>query len=242
MNAPLIASWTRVPPVVLLVDGDNDTRAMYAAYLRSSACMIDQADNGAEALAKAIAMRPDIIVTETRLPAIDGYDLCALLRRDPTTRATPIVVVTGDSLDVDLRRATSAGANTVLVKPCLPERLLGEVARLLDEVSTLCDRAAVAVQKSSAQSARAEHIIEITNREQRQRMMLSRVHTRHDTIDPPAAPPSLVCPACDQPLRYIRSHVGGVSARHPEQWDYFECASGCGPYQYRQRTRKLRRI
>jgi CheY-like chemotaxis protein len=207
-----------------------------------SACMIDQADNGAEALAKAIAIRPSVVVTETRLPAIDGYDLCALLRRDPATRSIPIVVVTADGLDADLRRAKSAGANTVLVKPCLPEMLLSEVARLLDQASTLSDRGAAAVERSSAQIARAEQIIEITNRAQRQRMMLSRVHTRHDTIDPPAAPPSLFCPACDQPLRYTRSHIGGVSARHPEQWDYYECLSGCGEYQYRQRTRKLRKI
>jgi CheY-like chemotaxis protein len=241
MSAPQIASRTHVAPVVLLVDGDADTRAMYAEYLRLSAWTVDQAENGAEALAKAIAVRPDIIITETRLPAIDGYDLCTLLRRDPSTRATPIVVVTGDGLEADLRRAKNAGANVVLVKPCLPERLLSEVARLRDEASALRDRAAGASEESSVQVARAEHAIEIANAAQR-RTMLSRVHARHDTIDPPAVPPSLFCPTCDQPLRYLRSHVGGVSARHPEQWDYFECAAGCGAYQYRQRTRKLRRI
>jgi len=242
MTAPQIASWTQVPPVVLLVDANHDTRAMYAEYLRLSACTIDQAENGAEALAKAIATRPNIIITDTRLPAIDGYELCALLRRDPATRATPIVVITGDGFEADLRRAKNAGASTVLVKPCLPETLLAEVARLLDEASKLSDRAAVTIGKSSLQIARAENGIEISNDTQRQRMMLSRVHARHDTIDPPAVPPRLFCPACDEPLRYLRSHVGGVSARHPEQWDYFECGGGCGDYQYRQRTRKLRKV
>jgi two-component system, cell cycle response regulator DivK len=205
-----------------------------------SDCTVDQAENGAEALAKAIAIRPNIIITDTRLPVIDGYDLCALLRRDPSTRATPIVVVTGDALEADQRRAKNAGANTVLVKPCLPERLLSEVARLLDEASTLCDRAAAPIEDSARQVASAESALETDAA--RRRTMMSRVHARHATIDPPTLPPSLVCPICDQPLRYVRSHVGGVSARHPEQWDYFECVAGCGEYQYRQRTRKLRRV
>ncbi len=72
--------------------------------------------------------------------------------------------------------------------------------------------------------------------------MLSRAYDRHDTTEPPVAPPALVCPSCDQPLRYVKSHIGGVSVRHQEQWDYFECEGGCGTFQYRQRTRKLRRV
>jgi hypothetical protein len=115
------------------------------------------------------------------------------------------------------------------------------VARLLDGASLHSDREAAAIEPSSLQIARAESTIEISNAAPR-RTMLSRVHARHDTIDPLALPPSLVCSTCDQPLRYLRSHVGGVSVRHPEQWDYFECVAGCGAYQYRPRTRKLRRV
>lgn len=43
------------------------------------------------------------------------------------------------------------------------------------------------------------------------------------------------------PLQYERSHIGGVSHVHAEQWDDYECAA-CGTFQYRQRTRKLRRV
>ncbi len=52
----------------------------------------------------------------------------------------------------------------------------------------------------------------------------------------------MTCPRCDRPLLYEKSHVGGVNARELEQWDYFECPQGCGTFQYRQRTRKLRRV
>jgi len=43
-------------------------------------------------------------------------------------------------------------------------------------------------------------------------------------------------------LKYLHSHIGGVSARHSEQWDYFECPGACGTFQYRERTRRLRKV
>ena len=73
-------------------------------------------------------------------------------------------------------------------------------------------------------------------------MLGQQLNTDRDTTEPPTAAPELVCPTCDQPLKYLKSHVGGVSARHAEQWDYYECAGGCRTFQYRQRTRKLRRV
>jgi hypothetical protein len=73
------------------------------------------------------------------------------------------------------------------------------------------------------------------------RRSLVRAHQRHETSTPPLTPPELLCPNCDRPLSYDRSHIGGVSERHQEQWDYFECGA-CGTFQYRQRTRKLRRL
>jgi len=190
--------------LVLLVDADADTRRMYAEYLRlSSAWAVDEASDGREALAKAISRVPAVIVTETRLPGLSGFDLCRLLRSDAVTADLSIIVVTGDALEADVARARMAGADAVLVKPCLPDRLCGEIGR-------------------------------VTSREQ-EKLIASA------TVDPQLTPPSVVCPTCDTPLRYLRSHVGGVG-RHPEQWDYFECTAGCGLFQYRQRTRKLRRV
>src|SRR5690349_114225 len=61
-------------PLALLVDRDLDTRRMYAEYLRLSGCAVEEAEDGREALAKAISHHPNVIVTETRLPGINGFD------------------------------------------------------------------------------------------------------------------------------------------------------------------------
>jgi DNA-binding response OmpR family regulator len=241
MNTPLLPAGTDKATHALLVDRDADTRKMYSEYLALSAWTIDEAEDGREALAKALARHHDIIITETRLPGINGFDLCALLRTDVSTRAALIVLVTGDAYESDVIRAKAAGADSVLVKPCLPETLLSEVQRLVDNSRNLRDSSEEVRERLAGQIEKSDRLID-RSREVHRRTMLSRAYDRHDTIDPPSPPPTLVCPSCDQPLRYERSHIGGVSARHSEQWDYFECPAGCGAFQYRQRTRKLRKI
>src|SRR5438874_4703455 len=126
MQAPAATeSSSSHPLLALLVDCDADTRRMYSEFLTQlSACEIEEAEDGREALAKAIARHPDIVITETRLPGISGFDLCGLLRQDSVLRTTPIIFVTGDAFDGDVQRARRMGADAVLVKPCLPDELL----------------------------------------------------------------------------------------------------------------------
>jgi DNA-binding response OmpR family regulator len=73
--------------------------------------------------------------------------------------------------------------------------------------------------------------------------LLTRSHYLHtDSATHRAHPPELLCPSCNRWLAYGHSHVGGINDRHPEQWDYYMCSASCGTFQYRQRTRKLRRV
>src|SRR5436309_12174257 len=102
MNVVRSAPSRANPCLALLVDRDRDSLQMYAEYLRHLAYEVDEAEDGREALAKAISRRPHVIVTETQLPGIDGFRLCELLRADVSTQATPIIVVTGDAYPDDL--------------------------------------------------------------------------------------------------------------------------------------------
>ncbi len=241
MTAPKLLRPADQTCLALLVDRDPDTRKMYAESLRLSGfTRIDEADDGRDALAKALERHPDVIVTETRLPGINGFDLCTLVRRDTSTSLIPIIFVTGDPLETDLKRARRAGADAVLTKPCLPEVLLGEIRRLLAHSAELQKRSEAARRNVTKQLARSCELIERSHTAKR--LMLSRAHLRGDTTEPPLVPPVLICPRCDQPMRYVRSHIGGVSVRNSEQWDYFECTAGCGTFQYRERTRKLRKV
>ena len=230
------------PIVALLVDRDKDTRQMYAEYLKLGNWRVDEASDGREALAKAIALHPDIVITETRLPGIDGITLCGLLRRDVATNTIPVVFVTGDAYPADIERAMEAGGDLVLTKPCLPEDLLSRLHVVLEASQALRTKSAAVRSNALERLARAEDVLSRSVDTVHRHLTLKKAHRRGDTINPPIAPPTLVCPLCDTPLAYRRSHVGGVSSKHSEQWDYFECEAGCGTFQYRARTRKLRKV
>lgn len=216
---------------ILIVDPDPDTRELYRYYLSLVGTPVVEATDGREALVKALTDPPTLVLTELRLAYVEGPDLCDILRRDELTAGVPILVVTADTRADALERVKHAGASAVLTKPASPESILAEVQRLIGGTSKPegGDGHAVAPQ-APARDTRPSH-----------RATLTKQHQRFTTTTPPTPPPSLLCPSCDATLRYERSHVGGVSSRHQEQWDYYTCLT-CGTFQFRHRTRRLRRV
>jgi DNA-binding response OmpR family regulator len=212
---------------------------MYAEFLRQCGFAIEQAHDGPEALAKAFSCHPHVIVTATGLAGMSGFDLCRVLRMDRLTSSISIVVVTSDTA-ADGRRALSAGADSVLPKACSLDALFREITQLLLKTQMVRDEARL--ERAASETARTDARRLERVEPARKRIMLNHVHGRHVTTVPTTQPPALTCPNCYEPLKYLRSYIGGVSARHPEQWDYFECRTGCGAFQYRHRTRKLRQI
>ena len=217
-------------PAILIVDGDPDTRALYRAIFPPQDYVVEECDDGAEALGTAICRPPDLVIMETQLSRISGFDLCRLLRADPATRSVPIVVVTTAATAADKLRATTAGANAVLTKPCSYEDVVAAARQLLDRASGFDECAPV----DGSEANTGPSAVPLKKR------CGSRSLHRERTTTPPRQPPVLHCPGCDSILGYDHSFIGGVSARSPEQWDYFVCRR-CGPYQYRHRTRSLKR-
>jgi CheY-like chemotaxis protein len=119
-----------IPTTVLLVDSDADNRAMYADFLRASGFRTIAIDNTAGAL--ALAVTADAMVTGIRVAgAFDGLELVRRVRANDQTATMPIVVLTACAFDEDERRARAAGCDVFLTKPCLPERLVRELSRVV---------------------------------------------------------------------------------------------------------------
>jgi two-component system, cell cycle response regulator DivK len=237
---PIPATSPRPLPLALVADADPGSREMYVECMKLANWAVVEAMDGPNALAVALSRRPDVIVADSHLPGISGYDLCNLLRRDLATRATPIVLVTSDGMAREMERARAAGATSVMIKPCLPDTLVTEAHRLLESSRVPRGRPGATHAGGSAPVVSTERQVRESNG--RSRRSLSRTHLRGETDLPPSAPPALICPDCDRPLDYKSSHIGGVSVHNAEQWDYFVCTASCGMFQYRQRTRKLRKV
>jgi two-component system cell cycle response regulator DivK len=119
-------------PLVLLVEDDQSGREMYAMALEMGNFRVAQAHNGLQALEKARELLPDVIVTDLALPGIDGLELCRRLRQDERTSRIPIIGLTGSTWFVkEPDRATRAGCDRVLIKPCPPSDLQAEIIRVL---------------------------------------------------------------------------------------------------------------
>ena len=228
-----IARQAKPVPKALVADPDPGSRALYEQALGRCDFEIVYASDGREALVKVLEEPVALLITEAELPLIDGYALCQLVRRDALIRTMPIMVVTTDVRQTAQRRALQAGADTVLVKPWTGDDLGAEARRLIRGEFG---------HPAAAEAATPTPSLEGVPDGGKPRGIKSRSHRRYDTTEPPAAPPVLRCPACDRALSYGFSHIGGVSAREPEQWDYYTCPGPCGQFQYRQRTRKLQRV
>ncbi len=92
---------------------------------------LEMADNGDEALAKALANRPDLVIADTNMPGLSGYDLCARLRANPDLASVPLILLAGTYEVFDDERAREVGANDHLTKPFESQALIGKVRALL---------------------------------------------------------------------------------------------------------------
>jgi DNA-binding response OmpR family regulator len=117
-------------PLVLLVDDDRDTRDMYATYLAVHGFHVEQAHDAQQALRMLGTIQPAVLVTDLTLPGLDGFTL-ARRARDQHREALRVVAVTGYSLENVAERARDAGVDRVLLKPCMPDRLVAEIRALL---------------------------------------------------------------------------------------------------------------
>ena len=118
-------------PLVLIVDGHEDTRELYALALPALGIDVMTADDGVEAYRRAWESHPDIIVTESALPPRDAWELLRDLKNDPRTRDIPVVVVSADAQQPVRERAAREGCAVFFGKPCLPEDLAIELQHLL---------------------------------------------------------------------------------------------------------------
>ena len=118
--APRDAAATRheaAPRRVMLVDDNVDGAELMELVLNSWGCVTERLEDGASALAKVAAFRPDAVLLDIGLPDMDGYDLVRRLRDLPATRDARIIAISGHAMPQDRARALEAGFDDHLGKP-----------------------------------------------------------------------------------------------------------------------------
>ena len=116
-------------PLVLIVDDDADTRAMYSEYLKAMGCLVSTAKDGSVAIEKALALSPDVITMDLAMPGMDGWTAASQIKSSMRTAQIPIIALS--AVETARDSARESGCVRFLAKPCLPELLWWHIRDLL---------------------------------------------------------------------------------------------------------------
>jgi CheY-like chemotaxis protein len=117
--------------LVLVVDDDDDQRATYAMVVEAAGYRVVEAAHGLSAIARAIALRPNLILLDLSMPGLDGIQTCRWLKATQETSGIPVVILTGHAVEQAEREAIDAGCDRFLIKGSHPEPVIQAIREFL---------------------------------------------------------------------------------------------------------------
>ncbi len=142
-------------PLVLLADDSDEVLESHGDILADAGYRVAFARDGRQAVAQALALRPDVILMDLQMPGLDGWEATREIRADLRTHHIPIIALTSHGLRRYADRSFDAGCTSFVEKPCRPATLLVEVRRALARrgpfgavVAPVCDHGSGATGRS----------------------------------------------------------------------------------------------
>jgi len=114
---------------VMVVDDSKTIRRTAETLLRNAGCEVVTATDGFESLSRIVDHQPDIIFVDIMMPRLDGYQTCALIKRNETYKNTPVVMLSSKDGLFDRARGRIVGSDQYLIKPFTRSELLGAIER-----------------------------------------------------------------------------------------------------------------
>jgi two-component system, chemotaxis family, response regulator PixH len=112
---------------ILVVDDTLSELELMTRYLREGGFTVIVATDAKDAMAKAVAHKPDAIVTDVVMPGMSGFELCRNLKKTEATQKVPVVVCTSKNQELDRLWGLKQGADVYITKPFTQEDLLRAV-------------------------------------------------------------------------------------------------------------------
>jgi twitching motility two-component system response regulator PilG len=113
---------------VMVIDDSNTIRRSAEIFLLQAGCTVILADDGFDALAKIADHQPDLIFVDIMMPRLDGYQTCALIKKNSKFHQTPVVMLSSKDGLFDRARGRMVGSDQYLTKPFTKDSLLRAVA------------------------------------------------------------------------------------------------------------------
>jgi len=117
---------------ILIAEDETDIRELIAfSLINIGGFDVVKAKNGAEAVEKAKAELPDLILMDVRMPQMTGYEACAGLKEIPETQDIPVVFLSAKGQDQEIQQGLELGAVEYILKPFAPDELTNQVREIL---------------------------------------------------------------------------------------------------------------
>lgn len=123
---------------IVIVEDDKDLQLILAYSLKKAGFVVDEYGLGVEALNHIRKTPPDLVVLDLQLPDIDGTKICKRLREDRTTKDLPIIMLTARTVEEDILKGLSLGADDYITKPYNPKILIARIEALLRRSQGVC--------------------------------------------------------------------------------------------------------
>jgi two-component system chemotaxis response regulator CheY len=116
---------------ILLVDDSASVRQVAGIALRRAGYETLEASNGKEALEILAGNRPNLIISDVNMPVMNGIEFLRAVKQHPTSKFTPVIMLTTESGDDLKQQGREAGAKAWIVKPFQPQTLVDAVSKLI---------------------------------------------------------------------------------------------------------------
>ncbi|TDI11677.1 MAG: response regulator [Acidobacteria bacterium] len=122
-----------MPKKVLICDDEPYIRESLSYVAREAGYEVSTAEDGEEAVQKAVQELPDLIFLDLMMPRRNGFEVCQALRANESTKDIHIIILTARGQDVDRVQGGQAGANEYFTKPFSPRKLRQRMHEILDD-------------------------------------------------------------------------------------------------------------
>jgi len=120
---------------ILVIDDEPEITDIVKAFLTNAGYQVTVENSPVNAIEKAKKFKPDLVLLDIMMPFMDGYEVCAALKKDPRTTGIPVLFLTGKDATDDGGKVFESGGDLFVKKPFSCERLLQMVRMVLISVT-----------------------------------------------------------------------------------------------------------
>ena len=220
---------------ILIVEDDRDIVEMVEYNLKEEGYRTIAAFDGKKGIEQAKREKPDLIILDLMLPAIDGFEVCKILRQQESTSHIPIIILSAKSRETDKVVGLELGADDYVTKPFSPRELIARVKAVLrrhkEQPPAEIKRGQIVIDSVKHKVLVKGQEVELTATEFRLLECLARrpgtVFSRNQLLDAAGTDESMVYD------RTVDAHVKSLRRKLGRAKDYIETVRGVG-YRFRE--------